>query len=68
MDTIDEIQKHKKAADITKQITRRWKPGDVYAPHDLTGVEMQKWRQRGNPDTDVFDILDLNPLDEYKVS
>ncbi|KAH8820841.1 ribosomal protein-like protein S18 [Xylogone sp. PMI_703] len=66
LETIDEIQKHLKAADITKQISRRWKPGDVYAPHDLTGVEMQKWRQRRNPETDVFDILDLNPLDEYK--
>lgn len=54
-----------------RQITRRWRAGDVYAPHDLTGVEMNKWKkihQKGRPKKDAFDILRLNPLDMYKVS
>ena len=47
---------------------RRWHTGDVYAPHDLTSVEMIKWRKRQKPDRDAFDVLGLNPLKEYKVS
>jgi small subunit ribosomal protein S18 len=55
------------ARDLTKQITRRWRAGDVYAPHDLSPVEMMKWRKRGKPQTDVFDVLELDPLVEWKV-
>ncbi|KAK6607652.1 ribosomal protein S18 [Botrytis cinerea] len=32
---------------LTKQIHRRWRAGDVYAPHDLSGIEMAKWKKRG---------------------
>ena len=48
--------------------TRRWKKGDIYAPHDLSPMEMRKWKQRVQPDRDIFDTLNINPLDEYKVS
>ncbi|KAK7552567.1 ribosomal protein S18 [Phyllosticta paracitricarpa] len=45
-----------------------WKKGDVYAPHDLTGAETSKWRdrRRATPTSDAFDTLALDPLKEYK--
>jgi small subunit ribosomal protein S18 len=53
--------------DLSKQITRRWKQGDVYAPHDLSEVEMSKWKKRGRPVYDAFDVLDFKPQDSYRV-
>ena len=60
--------------DLEKQMTRKFKPGEVYAPHDLTGVEMSKWKKirRGERRTarggkDVIDMLNINPIDHYKV-
>ncbi|GAB7344411.1 hypothetical protein MBLNU457_2263t1 [Dothideomycetes sp. NU457] len=67
--TLEDAQKSKDIQDMSKQITRRWRAGDVYAPHDLTGVEMSKWKkvhQKGRPKKDAFDVLRLNPLDLYK--
>lgn len=64
---IDEAQLR---GDLERQMTRRWKSGDVYSPHDLSGVEMQKWKtvvKKGRPQKDVFDMLAINPLDQYKV-
>ncbi|KAL3457722.1 ribosomal protein S18 [Aspergillus heterothallicus] len=46
--------------------TRTYQPGDIYAPHDLSPAEMKKWKKSSSPSTDVFDILQLNPLDQYK--
>lgn len=48
--------------------TREWKAGDVYAPHDLSPAEMKKWSKRHSPNSDAFDALNMNPLDQYKVS
>ncbi|THW80844.1 ribosomal protein S18 [Aureobasidium pullulans] len=51
-----------------RQMTRKWKDGDVYAPHDLSGVEMSKWSKgqpKGRPKKDVFDMLKINPLNHY---
>jgi small subunit ribosomal protein S18 len=64
---MQELKNHKLATDLTKQIYRRWKAGDVYAPHDLSSAEMQKWKKRGRPEVDAFDLLDMNPIEEYKV-
>jgi len=64
---IQELTNHNMAADLSKQITRRWKAGDVYAPHDLSAVEMAKWKRREKPSHDVFDVLDFNPLEHYRV-
>jgi hypothetical protein len=51
-----------------KQIHRRWHPGDVYAPHDLSGAEQYKWKtSRKTPQNDAFDALGVNPVNEYKV-
>ena len=47
--------------------TRDWKPGDVYAPHDLSPAEMRKWKKKTTARIDAFDALSLNPLDFYKV-
>ena len=65
--TADELQKHRRAQDLSRQITRRWKAGDVYAPHDLSSVEMGKWKRRSRPLYDVFDVLDFKPLENYRV-
>ncbi|KAF4551344.1 Ribosomal protein S18-like protein [Elsinoe fawcettii] len=55
--------------DLARNMTRFWKEGDVYAPHDLSGAEMSKWkltRAKGKQARDVCDNLRLNPLDHYK--
>lgn len=50
-----------------RQMTRHWRTGDVYAPHDLSAAEMRKWRKKQPPKKDVMDVLGVNPLDMYKV-
>ncbi|KAL8760278.1 MAG: hypothetical protein Q9199_000177 [Rusavskia elegans] len=35
-----------RASDLERHLYRRFQPGDIYAPHDLSPVEQQKWRQR----------------------
>ncbi|KAI9787527.1 MAG: hypothetical protein M1839_000057 [Geoglossum umbratile] len=65
--TLKAIAEHEQSSDLEKMMTRRWVPGDVYAPHDLSPAEMKKWRIRANPSRDVFDALSINPIDEYKV-
>jgi small subunit ribosomal protein S18 len=64
---VEELRKYNLAADLSKQITRRWKAGDVYAPHDLSAVESAKWKKRDMPNRDAFDVLDFNPMDHYRV-
>ena len=64
---VEELKSHNLANDLSKQITRRWRAGDVYAPHDLSEVEMAKWKKREKPNHDVFDVLDLNPMEHYRV-
>ena len=46
---------------------RNWQFGDVYTYKDLTPGEQFKWKQRVKPTKDVFDILNINPLSEWKV-
>lgn len=70
-----------RAADLERYIYRRYRPGDIYAPHDLSSVEQQKWRNtsrrtanKGAPllsskksvRHDAFDVLDVHPLAEFK--
>lgn len=55
---------------LETQQQRRWNVGDVYAPHDLSGVEQSKWKslkQKARPRWDVLDQLNLKPMDHYKV-
>ncbi|CZT12363.1 uncharacterized protein RAG0_16214 [Rhynchosporium agropyri] len=64
--TAEEMQSRNLAQDLSKQITRRWRSGDIYAPHDLSEVEMAKWKTRSQPKHDVFDVLDMNPEEHYR--
>ncbi|KAH7060403.1 ribosomal protein S18 [Macrophomina phaseolina] len=62
-----EIDASRLRAELEAQAPRRWQFGDVYAPHDLTGVEAKKWKKsRRTPELDAFDTLGLDPLKEYK--
>ncbi|KAL8676130.1 MAG: hypothetical protein Q9186_007322 [Xanthomendoza sp. 1 TL-2023] len=38
-----------RATDLERHLYRRFRPGDIYAPHDLSPVEQHKWRQRYTP-------------------
>ncbi|KAK3945953.1 ribosomal protein S18 [Diplogelasinospora grovesii] len=49
-----------------RHMPRRWRAGDLYAPKDLSPVEMKKWRTPHTPKKDVLDMLGLNPLDNYR--
>ncbi|KAK4226493.1 hypothetical protein QBC38DRAFT_480228 [Podospora fimiseda] len=51
---------------FVRQMPRRWRTGDVYAPRDLSPVEMRKWRRPSAPKTDVIDMLGFNPIDNYR--
>lgn len=63
-----EMIESERRSQFQRQIYRKWVPGDVYSPHDLTGLEMKKWKfGRKKPQQDAFDILGINPINEYKV-
>ncbi|MCJ1317336.1 hypothetical protein MMC15_002659 [Xylographa vitiligo] len=64
-DQLGELERRERARDIERMQVRRWKHGDVYAPHDLSPAEMKKWRQKTRPDRDVFDVLAINPINHY---
>ncbi|XWX01883.1 hypothetical protein V2A60_009912 [Cordyceps javanica] len=63
---VDFLKNRKMSSDYLRQMPRRWVPGDVYSPHDLSPREMDKWRRRNQREADVVDILGLRPLDMYK--
>lgn len=63
-----ELAESERTSQYQRQIYRKWQPGDVYAPHDLSGAEQKKWKQgRKRPQQDAFDVLGVNPVLEYKV-
>lgn len=62
----DDVENIRQSMRLAGQISRRWKSGDVYAPHDLHQAEQVKFRQRVDAGTDVFDALDMNPLEHYR--
>ena len=66
-DRLADVAKAKRTLDLERQIHRKWKAGDVYAPHDLSPVEQTKWQKRRPREIDAFDQLGINPLHEYKV-
>ncbi|KAK8089817.1 ribosomal protein s18 [Apiospora hydei] len=53
--------------DYMRQMPRRWREGELYAPHDLSEVEAAKWRKMTNVQRDQVDMLGLRPLDMYSV-
>ncbi|OAA42265.1 Ribosomal protein S18 [Metarhizium rileyi] len=68
LEAIETLRNAKISTDYLKQMSRRWDAGDVYSPHDLSPVEMQKWRKRSLRGSDVVDALGIRPLDMYKAS
>ena len=72
----------RKAIDLERQMSRTWRPGDVYSPKDLSPFEQLKARaarmttgrynqlprarSRRHGGADKLDLLRLNPLNEYK--
>lgn len=64
---IELLRNQKNSNDYLRQMPRRWDAGDVYSPHDMSPVEMQKWRKRSPRGGDVIDALGIRPLDMYKV-
>jgi small subunit ribosomal protein S18 len=64
----NEMLESEKKASYQRQMYRKWQPGDVYSPSDLSGAEQKKWKNgRRKPQSDAFDILGINPVQEYKV-
>ncbi|TDZ39765.1 37S ribosomal protein RSM18 [Colletotrichum sidae] len=63
---MDQLKERKISDDYLRQMPRRFRNGDVYAPHDLSPVEMDKWRKIRRPTVDVVDMLGINPLDHYR--
>ncbi|KAK4068693.1 uncharacterized protein Triagg1_7053 [Trichoderma aggressivum f. europaeum] len=63
---IELLRNQKNSNDYLRQMPRRWDAGDVYSPHDMSPVEMQKWRKRSPRGGDVIDALGIRPLDMYK--
>jgi small subunit ribosomal protein S18 len=62
----ERAQEQKVAQAYLREMPRRWQVGDVYAPHDLSPVEMAKFRKWANRTEDVVDLLSIRPQDMYK--
>lgn len=64
-DTVDALRRD----DVAKLFMRRWRAGDVYTPRDLKFTQQQKFKpnMKRAPTYDVFDLLGIDPLKEYKV-
>lgn len=65
--TLDQLRESQLSDAYLRQMPRRWAAGDVYAPHDLSPQEAQKFRRPRAPRMDVMDALGVNPVDEYRV-
>ncbi|KAI1145896.1 ribosomal protein S18 [Nemania diffusa] len=66
IDTDNELRGVTRQLDFMRQLPRRWRTGDVYAPHDMSPSEMAKWRRSTARKQDVVDLLGLRPLDMYR--
>lgn len=66
-DKLKRIVDDNRRKDFERFQPRRWREGDVYAPHDLSPEESTKFKNQRKVDIDVFDALAINPLHEYKV-
>ena len=67
-DPMQQLKQLHKSQDLEKLQSRRWRVGDIYSPRDLSPEELKKWRTPQKVKQDVFDVLGINPLHEYKVS
>ncbi|KAK8139649.1 hypothetical protein PG984_000772 [Apiospora sp. TS-2023a] len=62
---VGELRGKNISEDYMRQMPRRWREGDLYAPHDLSEVEAAKWRKMTSVQRDLVDLLGLRPLDMY---
>jgi len=61
------LEERAHAQDLQRQMTRNWRPGDVYSPYDLGPREGRKWSKIGNkPSRDVFEMIGEDPMKFYK--
>ena len=67
IDSANAIKRETRKRDLQIMSTRNWRNGDVYSPHDLSLVEIKRWKGKTRPEVDVFDTLALNPISEWKV-
>lgn len=67
-EVMTDLQQKVLHTDYMRQMPRRFETGDVYAPHDLSPVEMRKWRKWTTESRDLVDLLGLSPVDMYRVS
>lgn len=65
MDRLQQQRNEKLSRDFLKQMPRTWAAGDVYSPHDMSPIEMQKWRKWSKRNADVIDVLGIRPVDMY---
>lgn len=64
---LGELQGKNVSENYQRQMPRRWREGELYAPHDLSEVEAAKWRKMTSVQRDLVDLLGLRPLDMYSV-
>ncbi|KAI1435192.1 ribosomal protein S18 [Xylaria sp. CBS 124048] len=64
--TVEQLADKNRSDDYMRQMTRRWRVGDVYSPHDLSPSEMSKWQRNSSRKQDVVNLLGLRPLDMYR--
>ncbi|KAI1468138.1 ribosomal protein S18 [Daldinia caldariorum] len=62
----EKLRENGRAEDFLRQLPRRWRAGDVYAPHDMSPSEMNKLRRTQARKRDLVDVLGLSPLDMYR--
>ncbi|KAK8125509.1 ribosomal protein S18 [Apiospora kogelbergensis] len=64
---VGELRGKNISEDYRRQMPRRWREGELYAPRDLSEVEAAKWRKMTSVQRDLVDLLGLRPLDMYSV-
>ncbi|KAF2402392.1 ribosomal protein S18 [Trichodelitschia bisporula] len=65
--TLQQLEAAELRKNLSTQMPRPWRAGDVYAPRDIGFKEARKWKKtQQTPKADVFDMLGQNPLNHYK--
>lgn len=64
----ERLRAQKESDDHLRFLPRRWHTGEVYAPHDMSPAEMRKWARVRPRQRDLVDVLNVNPVDMYRVS
>ncbi|KAK2069566.1 hypothetical protein P8C59_004130 [Phyllachora maydis] len=65
-ETLDDLTASATSQAYMRQMWRRFLPGEVYAPRDLSAWELDRYRLKRPAQQDVLDMLGLNPVDNYR--